>query len=188
MFMVRAGLSTAAVVTAAIEIIDERGAGALTLAAVAADAGVATPSLYKHVGGLPELRTLVGRRILDELAERFTAAALGRSGEDAVAALMRAYRAYAVERPARYAVMPLDPLHDPGLAESGRRLFDVTLAVLRGCGLTGEPAIHAARCLRTVVHGFASLESGGGFGLPADLDRTYDELIGMVLAWLVPTR
>src|SRR6185437_527132 len=45
----RAGLSTAAVVAAAAEIADAEGLDRLTLARVAAAAGVRTPSLYNHV-------------------------------------------------------------------------------------------------------------------------------------------
>lgn len=90
----RVGLSADGVVDAALALVDERGTEALTLANVAARTGVATPSLYKHVGGLAELRALVGVRILDEMTTRFSAVAVGRGGDAAVAALMREYRAY----------------------------------------------------------------------------------------------
>jgi AcrR family transcriptional regulator len=180
----RAGLSTAAVVEAALAIVDEHGADALTLAAVAQRTGVAAPSLYKHVGSLAELRTLVGARVLEEMTEQFTRAALGRSGDDAVEALMHAYRAYVLAHPARYATAPADALHDPRTAEAGRRLLELFLAVLRGYGLTDSAAIHTTRCLRAVVHGFASIEASGGFGLPEDLDETYAQLISMTTASL----
>ncbi|MDQ7910728.1 TetR/AcrR family transcriptional regulator [Phytohabitans sp. ZYX-F-186] len=180
----RAGLSTAAVVEAALAIIDEQGPAALTLAAVAQRTGVAAPSLYKHVGSLAELRTLVGARVLEEMTERFTRAVIGRSGDDAVEVLMRDYRAYVTAHPARYAATPADPLHDPRIAEAGQRLLEVFLAVLRGYGLTDSDAIHTTRCVRAVVHGFASIEASGGFGLPEDLDETYARLIRMTIAGL----
>ena len=177
--MPRAGLSTPAVIDAALEIVDADGPDALTLAAVAGRTGVAAPSLYKHVGSLADLRALVGVRVMDELTDRLTAAALGRSGTDAVAALMHACRAYAVEHPGRYAAMPMDPLRDPALVDAGKRLIGVFLAVLRGYGLRGSAAVHATRCLRAIVHGFVSIESAGGFGLPEKLDETYQRLIAM---------
>ncbi|BCB77034.1 hypothetical protein Pflav_034440 [Phytohabitans flavus] len=130
----RAGLSTAAVVEAAIAIVDEQGADALTLAAVAQRTGVAAPSLYKHVGSLGELRTLVGARVLEEMTDRFSRAVMGRSGDDAVAVLMHEYRAYVTAHPARYAAIPADPLHDPRTAGPAQRLLEVFLAVLRGTG------------------------------------------------------
>jgi AcrR family transcriptional regulator len=176
-FVPRAGLSAAAVVDTAVGVLDEQGPAGLTLAAVAARAGVAAPSLYKHVPSLAELRRLVGQRVLDELIDRFSAAVMGRSGADAVAALMRAHRAYALEYPARYAAMPVDPLHDPDLARAGNKLLDVFSAVLRPYGLTGTAAIHAVRCMRAMTHGFATIEAGGGFALSADVDDSYDQLI-----------
>jgi len=182
--MPRAGLSTSAVVDTALAVVDGEGADGLTLAAVAGRHGVAPPSLYKHVSGLAELRALVGVRVLDELTARLTAAVTGRAGDDAMAALLREYRAYANEHPARYAALPPDPLHDPPLAEAGARLLAVLLAVLRGYGLTGRAAVHAARCARVVAHGFVSLETAGGFGLPEDLDETYERLIRMYLSSL----
>src|SRR5258708_40077532 len=97
--MPRAGLNRAAVADAALEIVDADGPAALTLAAVAARTGVATPSLYKHVGSLAELRSLVAVRILDELTAQATAAVLGRSGDEAREALMRAYHGYAARHP-----------------------------------------------------------------------------------------
>jgi AcrR family transcriptional regulator len=173
-------------VDAALAVVDEHGVDALTLAAVAQRTGVATPSLYKHVAGLGELRTLLGARVIGDMADHFTRTVLGRSGDDAVTALMHAYRDYVRQYPARYAAMPLDPLHDPALAAAGGKLLDVVLAALRAYGLAGSDAIHATRCLRAVAHGFSSLEAGGGFGLPEDLDQTYDQLVSTVIATLRP--
>lgn len=184
--MPRAGLTAAAVVEAALDVIDEQGGAGLTLAAVAQRCGVAAPSLYKHVNGLTELKTLVGVRVLNELADRFIDAAMGRSGTDAITALMHAYRAYVVAHPARYAAMPVDPLHHPELAAAGVRQLEVIQAALRPWQLDAAGQIHAIRRLRVMAHGFVSLESAGGFGLPADLDETYRQLIATFLDSLPP--
>jgi AcrR family transcriptional regulator len=165
-------------------LIDERGLPALTLAAVAERCGVAAPSLYKHVSNLADLRALVGIRVMREMADGFATAVMGRSGPDAVAALMRAYRAYVTAHPNRYAAMPADPLHQPVYAAAGRRVLDVMQAALRPWQLDEPELIHAIRAARVVVHGFASLEAVGGFGLSVDLDETYERLIRMFVATL----
>lgn len=182
--MPRAGLSPDGVVDAALEIVDAEGAAALTLSAVAAAAGVATPSLYKHLRNLAELRELVTLRVLEELADRLGEAAMGRSGDDAVRAVMRAYRSYVVEHPGRYAAMEQAPTTEPRLTAAADRLLDVVLAVLRGYELDGPELIHAARCLRSAVHGFAVLEASAGFGLPESLEESYELLIRMVIGGL----
>lgn len=180
--MPRAGLSQDAVVGIALDIVDETGPDAVTLAAVANRAGVATPSLYKHVSGLGELRSLIAARAMAELTDRIAAAVIGRSGDDAVRATMNAYRSYVLEYPQRYASIPAQPMGDPLLEPIGERVLDILFAVLRGFGLTGSAAIHAARCIRSAAHGFAALEAAGGFGLPEDLDESYEYLTAMVVS------
>jgi AcrR family transcriptional regulator len=170
-------------VDAVLDLLDSEGSEP-TLAAVAAHAGVAAPSLYKHVRNLAELRRLVGLRVLEELTERLSTAVLGRSGDRAVEALMLAWRDYALQYPHRYAAMPLQPLTDPAFALLGPRLLAVILAVLQHYELTEEAEIHAARRLRAAVHGFVVLEVHGGFGLSEDIDVSYQQLIDMVTASL----
>lgn len=180
--MARASLSTDAVVDIALRILDEEGVPALTLSAVAGRAGVATPSLYKHVRNLADLRELVSIRILNELADRGTTAVLGRSGDEALREFMLAWRDYVIRHPGRYAFLIQTP--EPALDDAADRLLGILFAVLRSYGLRDSEAIHAARALRSAVHGFTSLEAAGGFGLPEKLDDSYEFLIRMVIAGL----
>lgn len=184
--MSRAALSREAVVDLALREVDESGPGALTLSAVATRAGVATPSLYKHVRNLAELRELLSVRITDEISDELGRAALGRSGDEALGALMDAWRAYVTRRPHRYAVVIQQP--HPAMREAGDRLMGIMLAALRGYGLDDSDAIHAARCLRAAVHGFAVLESAGAYGLPEQLDESYELLKHMIVAGLTTPR
>jgi AcrR family transcriptional regulator len=180
----RAGLSPDAVVDVAMGIVDAEGSASLTLAAVAGRAGVATPSLYKHVRGLAELRSLVSARVMEELADRIGGAALGRSGDDALRAVMAEIRAYATEHPLRYQAMRQSADTEGRESAAGDRLLAVLLAVLRGYDLEGSDLIHAARCVRSAAHGFAVLQAAGAFGLPEDLDASYDLLIHMITTGL----
>jgi AcrR family transcriptional regulator len=178
----RAGLSAAAVTAAAIDLIDEHGPSALTLAAVADRSGVSAPSLYKHVSGLAELRDRVAGHVMAELTERLTRAVLGLAGPDALRALLFEYRRYVLEHPHRYAMLPQAPSDDPVLGPAGRRLVELAFAVLRGYGLTGADAVHAARGIRAVAHGFAALESAGAFEMAEDLDVSYERLVDALSA------
>jgi AcrR family transcriptional regulator len=182
--MPRAGLTQARVVDVAITLVDERGLTALTLAAVAERCGVAAPSLYKHVSNIADLRTLLGVRLIQEMTGELATAVSGRSGADAVTSLMWAYRVYVKKHPARYAAMPVDPLHQPEFVEAGRRMLEVIQAALRPWGLDEPNLIHAIRTARVIVHGFASLEAAGGFGLPHSLDETFERMIRMFLTTL----
>lgn len=178
---VRAGLSPDLVVAAALDIVDESGSDALTLARVAERTGVATPSLYKHVDGLPALRRLIKLRVLAEFDEALRAATIGRAGEDALRALATAYRGYLHAHPHRYPFIETAPDSDDDEGQAlAARVVEVAFAALRGYGLTGSAAVHATRCLRAAIHGFTRLEAMGGFGLPEDVDATFAHLLDMV--------
>jgi len=49
--------------------------------------------------------------------------------------------------------------------------------VFAGYGITGNRAIDAARFVRSTLHGFVSLELGGGFELRRSVDRSFQRLI-----------
>jgi AcrR family transcriptional regulator len=171
---VRRGLTPASVADTAGRLADRDGFGALTLGAVAAELGVRTPSLYNHVDGLPGLRRALALQGLAELGEAIRDAAVGRAADDAVVALADAYRTFARRRPGLYAALQRAPeAGDAQTAAAGARLLEPVFAVLRGYGLAGEDAIHAARALRSTMHGFVDLERVGGFGIDLDLDESY---------------
>jgi len=176
--MPRAGLSTAAVVAAAADIADAEGLDRLTLARVAAAAGVRTPSLYNHVESLDDVRRRVALLALRDLADALRDAAVGRAGDDALVAMADAYRAYARRHPGRYAATQRAPAEgDEEMRAAAKGAVDVVLAILRGYGLEGDDAIHAARAVRSALHGFVTLETGGGFGIPVDLDESYARMV-----------
>ena len=55
--------------------------------------------------------------------------------------------------------------------------------VLAAYDLHGDDSIDAIRAFRSMLHGFVTLESSGGFGLPVDVDRSFDRLVrGLVVA------
>ncbi len=176
--MPRAGLSRAVIACDAAELADESGWDQLTLAAVAARFGVRQPSLYKHVAGLSELRRDVSVLSAQELHQELTAAAVGKSGADALQAMAEAYRTFAKKHPGRYEACVIAPAAgDVEYQQVAAAVVGTVAAVLSGYGLEGDDAIHAIRGLRALMHGFVSLEATGGFALPQDLDESYRRLV-----------
>ncbi len=176
--MARAGLDPEAVVTAAARLADAEGLEAVTLARLAGDLGVRAPSLYVHVDGLGDLRHRLAARGARELSDELQAAAAGRAGTDALQAVADAYRSYAHRHPGTYAAVQSARATTGG--EAAEQLVGVVLAVLRGYGLGGDDAVHAARVLRAALHGFVSLEAEGGFGLPLRLDESFRLLVAVL--------
>ena len=189
--MPRAGLDKATVVEAAATLLNEEGVEALTLNRLAQELGVKTPSLYNHVAGLPGLYRELALLNARSLGERFTQAAIGKSGPAALVAVARAYRAYIKESPGVYLASlrssgTQQPV-DAELSAAEESSLRVTVAVVASFGLTGDDALHAVRGLRSLVHGFATLEIAGGFGLPLSLDESFDRLLQMFVRALQVT-
>ncbi|HEU0192658.1 MAG TPA: WHG domain-containing protein [Gaiellales bacterium] len=179
------GLTPDQVVDRAAALVDADGLESLTLAGLAEHLGVRTPSLYNHVGGLADLRRRLGLRGLQELADRLRSATLARTGDDGLLALASAYRAFAREHPGLYqAVQRAPAAGDDERAAGAAAVLEPLLAVLHSYGLEGDDAVHAARGVRSALHGFAELERGGGFGIDLDLDESYRRLVGALGAGL----
>ena len=179
--MPRAGLSAGVVVAEAARIADEVGLSKLTLAMVAKRFGVALPSLYKHVSGLDSLLQKVSAAATAELADAVVAAAAGRARGDALRAVAAAYRGYGRTHPGRYlATQRVPDPADPAHVAAGEKAVGAFYAILRGYGIDGDDLVDATRAVRSALHGFVVLENGGGFGLPRDVDRSFDRLVTLL--------
>jgi len=181
----RTRLDQEQVVRAAVQIIDGEGSEALTLTALAQRIGVRTPSLYNHVAGLAGLRRELALFSTRQLGGCLSRASVGKTTDDALLALAEAFRYYIREHPGLYGLtVQASRFHDPvddEMAAAEADVVQVVLAVLGSYGLKGQPAVHAVRGLRSVVHGFATLEMAGGFGLPLDADESFRLLMQMLI-------
>jgi AcrR family transcriptional regulator len=182
-------LDHATVIATAADLADAQGLEGMTLAALAGRLGIQTPSLYNYVTGLAGLRRELALVGLRELLDRLQRAAVGKAAGEALVAFAHAFRAFAHEHPGLYAATLRAPLaDDPAWAATASELVGLVVDVLAGYGLEGEDALHATRGLRSLVHGFVALEALGGFGLPLDLDESYDRLVRLFGAGLCERR
>lgn len=184
----RSNLTKEAVVQAAADLLNTEGLDALSLNRLAEKLDIRTPSLYNHVDGLPGLMRELSILNARNLAERLSDAAIGQSGPQLVMSVMQAYRSYIKEFTGLYLstlrVSGMQEEVDPELEKEEARSLKVALAVMASFGLKGEDAIHAVRAFRSLVHGFATLEVYGGFGLPLDLDESFVRLVDLFIAGL----
>ncbi len=181
----RVGLDQATVVEAAAKLVDEEGIEQLTLGRLAERLGVRTPSLYNHIAGLPGLKHDLALYCLHDLLDLILRATVGKSRAEAIFAFANAYRAYAREAPGRYTLTLQSPNPaDQEVLSIAQQLVDVIRAVLAPYRLSEEDAIHAIRGLRSLVHGFVSLEGAGGFGMPVDQDASFHWLISLFIVGL----
>jgi AcrR family transcriptional regulator len=170
------------VVAAAAAQADEAGFRELTMGVLAERLGVRAPSLSKHVADLADLRHGVAALAMAELGEAVRDALQGKSGLDALDALLTAVRGYVTAHPGRYTATvgarftgPDDPL----LAASSRVLGSIA-AVLCGYGISDAEMDHAIRTIRCTIRGYAVLQAADGFQWSGDPGKTFHWMIRFV--------
>jgi AcrR family transcriptional regulator len=184
----RVRLDKKAVVQAAVDLLNADGVQALTLSRLAEKLGIQTPSLYNHVDGLAglqqELAVMNAKMLADQLGE----AAIGKSGSDLFMEVSQAFRKYVKEYPGLYMsnlrASGTQQNQDPNLLHEEERAMKIGMAVMSSIGLKGKDAIHGLRAFRSMVHGFATLEAAGGFGLPQDCDESFRRLVSALVTGL----
>jgi AcrR family transcriptional regulator len=179
--MPRAGLTTTRVVEEAENLADEIGLEKLTLVALAPRLGVRMPSLYKHVAGIDELRRLMAINAKQETADLLARATAGKSGPQALFAMLIAWRDWANAHPGRYATTLRAPNKDEVEdSDASNAVLDIIYAALGSYRLEGDDAVNAVRLLRAHFHGFVSLEKAEGFKFPNDIGQSFGLLIGVL--------
>ncbi len=144
-------------------LVDRDGLHALNLSAVAQSLAVRPSALYTHIDGLDGLRYLLAVAATNGLTREVRNAAIGVAGKDALDSSSSAYRGYALTHPGLYQSTVLTPssLGDH-LAIANAELLNVFSLVYGGIGLDNQQSARAARCTRTAIHGFVTLEIATG--------------------------
>lgn len=183
----KVALDKTTILQASAELLNEHGSDSLTLAMLAKKLNIKPPSLYNHFDGLPGIKRELAILSLEKLYIDLTAASAGRQppGEEGVLALSESYLLFARTNPGLYETALAAPNPEDELVYlAGKKIVDLVVDAIEPFGLKKDEAIHAVRGLRSIMHGFASLEQKGGFGIPLDLDDSYKITVRAYLAGL----
>lgn len=181
----RAGLDHEAILRAAEKLANQHGLASLTMATLAATVNVRAPTLYHYFHGLADIKRFLALRGLREMSDRLGHAVMGKSGDAAVTALAYALHDFARAHPGLYEATARAPEGaDAEWQAAGAEVVDIGLRALSSYQLSSDDALHMVRIVRSIVHGFVSLDRSGGFALPLDRDETFRRLIDVALLYL----
>jgi AcrR family transcriptional regulator len=182
----------AALEEAAERVLLRDGPAAVTVRAVAAEAGVAPMGVYNHLGGKDGLVASILVRGFDGLHEAISAGDEADPVERMRACGMR-YRQFALQNPQHYAVMfeaalPMET-ESPVVQEHATAAFmalvdKVQYGMSHGSIRAGD-AFDTAQQIWSTVHGAVALELKG-LVLTPDPAGTYAELLELVIRGTAP--
>ncbi len=174
----RAGIKPDTVIAAAADIADRDGWSEVTLSNVAGLLGIKTPSLYNHIAGLDDLRGKLSVHASRLLLGALVDAAVGRAGKEAFVEVGRAYVRFVREHPGLYeATYRFGAARPAEYDETAQEILSLLYRLLRPFGFSETDGVHAIRGLRSLLHGFASIESDGGFRMNVDRDESLNGII-----------
>lgn len=178
-------------VDAAVAVLEREGPAALTVRAVAAEAGVAPMGVYNHLDGKDGLMAAVLIRGFDGLTAA-QSALTALPPERRLRECGRAYRRFALENPAVYALMfgaakadARDDVIEHAQAAFAALVASVVATQQAGLVMPGEPFDLAMR-IWSAVHGAMSLELAGSGPPNDDCAGTYERIVDMIEAGLAP--
>lgn len=172
--MPRQGLSREAVIAAAVKIANKNGYQELTLGNLARQLDIKPPSLYKHVSSLDDLQDALGILAAQALTAELAPAMEIHSPQQALRAACDIYRGFARKKPGLYgALQPAMARRSAEFQVAATELLKTIFSLVGALGVKKDDLVHAVRALRSLLHGFAELESIGGFGMPEDIEVSF---------------
>jgi len=177
----------AALVHAAMELLEESGEADLSLRAVARRAGVSPSAPYRHYADREALVSAVAALGYRELAERLAAAHPSPSTPEQLANVAIAYVQFALERPALFRIMfgePCDRDNDERVAATAAVSAYVRSIAQRTFPQADAEALSTA--IWALVHGLAFLYLDGKLDTPTS-SAVADRITAAIQALLTAT-
>lgn len=63
-------------------------------------------------------------------------------------------------------------------------LLKIIFSLVTALGVKDNKLVHAVRTLRSLLHGFVALELIGGFGMPEDIETSFEYLVEIYIQGL----
>jgi len=168
----RIGLNFNELLKTAIQIVDNEGWDVLTISYLAKKLTIQPPSIYNHIKNLDELKNSIALYGIQELYEELHSSISDQSKE-AIFSLSFAYIHFARKHPGLYQ-STLSSTHTVGDQYTfvANQILELIFEVLKPYDLNEIDQIHIVRGLRSILHGFVSLEDHDGFGINIPIDES----------------
>src|ERR687895_576561 len=165
----KARVSREQVLDAALELADEGGLAAVTMANVGARLGVEAMSLYRHIGNKEEMLDGLVDRVFAEIEVPSDA----RQWRDALR--RRAVSAHAALRRHPWAIGLMESRAQPGPATLAHH--DAMVAILLAAGFDGRGAVRVYNLLDSYIYGFALQEATLPFSSPDEMAAVSEQMM-----------
>lgn len=168
--MPKVGLNRGKLIASAMAMADEHGLASVSMHSLARLYGVAAPSMYKHVKNLEDIQQSIASEALVLLEHAL------RNAGSTMTACAEAYRRFATDHPGLYETTQLPALFADEKARATSNRISALLASALPDSLLPDDVVNQVRIVRSLLHGFVTLERTGSFGSGKSVDKSFEEL------------
>lgn len=168
-------INKTSIIAAAAEIADNEGAENISMNAISQKLGIRTPSLYNHIEGLDSLMVELVQYSMGKLVTDLREAVIGLFGDEAIRAICKSYLMFARKHPGLYeSIQWVNVWKNENTAAYANKMYEWICRILEYYKLSDEYRTHAIRMVRSLLHGYASLEINNGFGSPVPVEKSFN--------------
>ena len=172
-------LDRESVLEVAWDLANREGIENVSIKRIADELEIRSPSLYNHIKDLSDVMSEVAARtanlFADSLEKIMADAEPVKNSKEGLRKFILGYKNFAHRHKGVYHLLVSAPSENEKPRLASERILKGCLTALSLKVLNSE-AIHQIRILRSVLHGFVSLERGNGFGLPESVDESFQIL------------
>lgn len=176
--MRKRNLTKEKIIQVAFSLADEIGLNQITFPKIAEKLDIKYPSLYNHFTNMDNLKIEMTIYLLNKLNLKLMQRLIGKSGGDAVKEYANAYRDFAFENKSAYGlIMNIPSTEDKEVHRLAKETTSIIRQILHFYIEDETHLVHKSRALRSLLHGFISLNFLGYFQNPVSSEDSFQLMI-----------
>jgi len=166
------------IIETAFLLADEISLNQVTFQKIAEKLEIKYQSLYNHFANMDDLKTKMTIYLLNKLNSSLMQRLIGKSGENAIRGFAYVYRDFAFENKTGYGlIMNIPSTQDEEVRRLAKETTGIIHQILDFYIKDETQLIHKGRALRSLLHGFVSMNFLGYFQHPVNVEDSFQSMI-----------
>lgn len=176
--MQKRNLTKEKIIQVAFSLADEIGLSQVTFQKIAEKLDIKYPSLYNHFANMDDLKLAMTIYLFNELNSKLMNRLIGKSGEEAIREFACVYRDFAFENRTGYGLfMSVSSTDNEEVYHLAKKTNGIIRQILDFYIKDKTQLVHKSRALRSLLHGFVSMNFLGYFHGDANLEESFQLMI-----------